>query len=1215
MAKKIMVDGNTAAAQVAFACSEVAAIYPITPSSPMAETCDELAAHAKTNIWGSVPSIVEMESEGGAAGAVHGSLTTGSLTTTFTASQGLLLMIPNMYKIAGELAPTVFHVSARSLACQGLCIFGDQGDVMACRQTGFAMLCSNSVQEAHDMAMVAHAATLKSKVPFLHFFDGFRTSHEVQKIDEIPIETIRAMIDEEYVEDFRRRALDPEHPTMRGTAQNPDINFQGRESCEKYYVKTPEIVQEYMDRFAKLTGRAYKLYDYVGAPDAEYVAIAMGSGCDTLHETVDALVKEGKKVGLVKVHLYRPFSMKDFVKAIPETVKCITVLDRTKEPGAIGDPLYLDACAAIGQAKQEGIVSFKYPKILAGRYGIGSKDFTPQMCASIFANMTKEQPLDHFVVGIVDDVSGRYLLGDESFVVPKGDRKECMFWGLGADGTVGANKNSIKIIGNYTENYAQGYFEYDSKKSGGVTISHLRFGSDMIRSPYFINSADFTACHCFPYLEKYDMLKAAKPGSVFLLASPYSAAEIWDHMPDEVEQAIIDKKLKFFVIDAAKIARENGMGTRTNTVLQTAFFKLSGIKLAKADGTELDPIQVLKDYAEKAYSKKGQEVVEMNWKCIEAASAAIEEVKYPAAPAGKLKMPAIVSDEAPEFVKKVSAKMIAQKGNDLPVSAIPDDGTWPTATTQWEKRNVAAFIPAWDPTKCIQCGQCSIICPHAAIRLKVYDGALLEGAPETFKSADAKTPKMKALGSKVTVQVAPEDCMGCKLCVVQCPMSKDKKDADGKTVPNPAPALKMVEQIPLRKSEAANWKFFLGLPDVDPAKLDTKQILDSQLKRPLFEFSGACAGCGETPYVKLLTQICGDRLLIANATGCSSIYGGNLPTTPYCQRADGKGPAWSNSLFEDNAQFGLGMRVSADKLHGFAMELVEKAIANEKTPAEMKACLEKIKAVDQYDAKGEGVEQMRALVKELKGYLKAGKEAGCALCGQLLAVADNLVRKSVWILGGDGWAYDIGYGGLDHVLASGKNVKVLVLDTEVYSNTGGQASKSTPIGAIAKFAASGKQQAKKNLGLMQMQYKNVYVAYVSMGANPAATVKAFNEAENYNGPAIIIAYAHCIEQGLNTATGPAHQKAAVDSVHFPLWRYNPDVSAQGKNGLTLDSADKSDTVSFAERALSKDCGENRFRQLVKMVGADKAKETLERAETSFKENYKLLSELAKLPQM
>ncbi len=1201
MAKKIMVDGNTAAAQIAFACSEVAAIYPITPSSPMAETCDELAAHCKTNIWGSIPSIVEMESEGGAAGAVHGSLTTGSLTTTFTASQGLLLMIPNMYKIAGELAPCVFHVSARSLACQGLCIFGDQGDVMACRQTGFAMLCSNSVQEAHDMAMVAHASTLESKVPFLHFFDGFRTSHEVQKIDEIPTEVIREMIDDKFVADFRRRALDPEHPTMRGTAQNPDINFQGRESCQKYYDATPAIVQKYMDKLAKLTGRAYRLYDYVGAADAEYVVVAMGSGCDTLHETVDALVKLGKKVGLLKVHLYRPFSMADFVKALPSTTKVVTVLDRTKEPGAIGDPLYLDVAAAIGQGIQDGVVSMKYPKILAGRYGIGSKDFTPQMCANVFANMEKDKPLDRYVVGIVDDVSGRYLLGDDAFVVPTGDRKECMFWGLGADGTVGANKNSIKIIGNYTQNYAQGYFEYDSKKSGGVTISHLRFGSDMIRSPYFINQADFTACHCFPYLEKYDMLKSAKKGSTFLLAAPYTAAEIWDHMPDEVERQIIDKQLKFYVINAAKIALENGMGTRTNTVLQTAFFKLSGIQLKTHEGTILDPVQTLKDYAEKAYSKKGQDVVEKNWKCIEAASAAIEEVKYPSAPAGKLKQPPAVAAEAPEFIQKVTAKMIAQKGNELPVSAIPDDGTWPTATTQWEKRNVAAFIPAWDPAACIQCGNCTAICSHAAIRMKVYGDADLQGAPATFKSADTKA-LTKPFGTKFTVQVAPEDCMGCELCVVKCPMA-----AKG--------ALKMVEQIPLRKQEAENWKFFLSLPEVDPAKLDTKKLLDSQLKRPLFEFSGACAGCGETPYVKLLTQICGDRLLIANATGCSSIYGGNLPTTPYCQRKDGRGPAWSNSLFEDNAQFGYGMRVSADKLQAYAFELLDKAIAGEKTPAEMKKVCEEIKATSQFDEKGQGVEKVRALVAQLKPMLQAGVEAGCQTCQALLGVADNIVRKSVWILGGDGWAYDIGYGGLDHVLAQGRNVKILVMDTEVYSNTGGQASKATPIGAVAKFAAAGKKQAKKNLGLMQMQYKNVYIAYVSMGANPAATVKAFNEAENYDGPALIIAYAHCIEQGLLTKTGPAHQKVAVDSVHFPLWRYNPDVSAQGKNGLTIDSKDMSATVSFSERALSKEMGENRFKQLVKIAGPDAAKAMLDKAEAGFKENYKLLTELAKLPEL
>ncbi len=1205
MANKIMVDGNTAVAKIAFACTEVAAIYPITPSSPMAESCDQFAALGRKNIWGSVPTIVEMESEGGAAGAVHGALTTGSLTTTFTASQGLLLMIPNMYKIAGELTPAVFHVSARSLACQGLCIFGDHGDVMACRQTGFAMLASNSVQEAHDLALIAHASTLEAKVPFLHFFDGFRTSHEVQKIEEIGEDTIRQMISDEAIADFRKRALDPEHPTMRGTAQNPDVNFQGRESCQKYYEATPAIVQENMTKLAALTGRTYHLFDYVGAADAEYVVVAMGSGCETLHETVEVLAAAGAKVGLVKVRLYRPFAAEAFVKALPATVKVITVLDRTKEPGGVGDPLYLDVVAAIGQGIQCGSAAFAQPKILGGRYGLGSKDFTPQMCKAVYDNMSAEKPLDHFVVGIVDDITGRYLLGDATFEVPTGGRKECMFWGIGADGTVGANKNSIKIIGSCTDNYAQGYFEYDSKKSGGVTISHLRFGPQVIRSPYFCNKADFTACHCFNYLEKYDVLAAAKPGSTFLLAAPYPAAQVWEHIPDEVEEVIIAKKLRFYVIDAAKIARANGMGTRTNTVLQTAFFKLSGIL------PEAEAIKELKAYAEKSYASKGMDVVQKNWQCIDAAIAAIEEVKYPNAPAGKLKKPALVAAAAPDFVKRVTAKMIAQKGNDLPVSAIPDDGTWPTATTQWEKRNVAAFIPEWDPSVCIQCGNCSVICPHAAIRMKVYKEEALANAPKDFKSAAPRLPKLKALGEKVTVQCAPEDCMGCTLCVVKCPMAQPKKDpVTGELKPNPKPALKMVPQLPLRETESKNWDFFLSLPEVDPTKLDMKMLLDSQLKQPLFEFSGACAGCGETPYIKLLTQICGDRLLIANATGCSSIYGGNLPTTPYCKRGDGRGPAWSNSLFEDNAEFGLGMRVSTEKLQAYAFELVDQMLANPTAPENIRAILTHIKSINQFDEKGVGVEEMRAAVAELKAAL-AAHDCNCVRKRRLLAVADNLVRKSVWIVGGDGWAYDIGYGGLDHVLASGRNVKVLVLDTEVYSNTGGQASKSTPKGAIAKFAASGKAQMKKNLGLMQLQYKNVYIAYVSMGANPAATVKAFQEAENYDGPALIIAYAHCIEQGLSTAEGLQHQKTAVDSLHFPLWRYNPALVEAGKNGFTLDSKDGG--LSFAAEALSKANGENRFRQLVKVAGEEKAKAILERTEEGFKSTYRLLQELAALP--
>jgi pyruvate-ferredoxin/flavodoxin oxidoreductase len=1211
MAKKIMVDGNQAAAEIAFACSEVAAIYPITPSSPMGEHADDWAAQKKTNIWGTVPRIMEMESEGGAVGAVHGSLATGALTTTFTASQGLLLMIPNMYKIAGELTPTVFHVSARSLACQGLCIFGDHSDVMACRQTGFAMLASNSVQEVHDMALIAHASTLEAKVPFIHFFDGFRTSHEVQKIDELPEETIRAMINDDYVAAFRKRALDPEHPTMRGTAQNPDVYFQGRESSNKYYEATPAIVQKYMDQFAKLTGRAYHLFDYVGAKDAKYVVVAIGSGAETLHETVEALVAAGKKVGLLKVRLYRPFDIKAMALALPATVKAITVLDRTKEPGSVGEPLYLDVCAALSEAIAKKIVAFKMPKLFAGRFGLGSKDFTPQLAKAVFDNMASKQPKDHFAAGIVDDVTGNYILADKKFVLSDEGRKECMFYGLGADGTVGANKNSIKIIGSHTDNYAQGYFEYDSKKSGGLTISHLRFGPKLIRSPYFCNKPDFVACSCFPYLEKYDMLSNAKKGATFLLASPYSAAEIWDHMPDEVEEQIIARKLKFYVINASAIALKTGMGTRTNTIMQTAFFHISGIIPPK------DAIQYLKDAAEHSYAKKGMDVVKKNWDCIDAAVAAIEEVKVPSKPAGKLRKPATVSDKAPAFVKDITAKMMEQKGNDLPVSAIPDDGTWPTSTTQWEKRNISAFIPTWNPAVCIQCGRCSLVCPHAAIRIKVYPAASLAGAPATFKSADAKSPKMKSLGEKVTIQIAPEDCTGCGLCAKTCPMSQGKPaknpdgtptlDAKGRPVitPNANPALKLVNQIPLRKPEAANWEFFLGLPEADASKLDTKQLLDSQLKRPLFEFSGACSGCGETPYVKLLTQLVGDRLLVANATGCSSIYGGNLPTTPYCQRTDGRGPAWANSLFEDNAEFGLGMRLSTDKLQGYALELIDKALASDKASAALKATCTTIKGIDQFAP--QGVEQMRAAVAQLKKELADGVKAGCPTCKNLLSVADDLVRKSVWVIGGDGWAYDIGYGGLDHVLASGLNVKVLVLDTEVYSNTGGQASKSTPMGAIAKFAASGKPAMKKNLGLMEMNYKNIYIAQVSIGANPAATVKAIAEADAYNGPALVICYAHCIEQGLATVNGLDRQKVAVDSGHFPLYRYNPALEEQGKNGLQLDS--KAPTISFAATATQ----ENRFKQLLQLN--PKAQEILQTAESKFKENYQLLTQLAALPKL
>ena len=1187
MAKKIMVDGNQAAAEVAFACSEVAAIYPITPSSPMGEWSDEWAAKGAKNLWGSVPHVIELQSEAGAAGAVHGALTTGALTTTFTASQGLLLMIPNMYKIAGELTPTVFHVTARALACQGLSIFGDQGDVMACRQTGFAMLASNSVQEVMDMATIAHAATLESRVPFLHFFDGFRTSHEVQKIDQVDRETIRAMIDEDLVAAHRARALNPEKPLLRGTAQNPDVNFQGRETVNPFYTATPAIVQACMDKFAKLTGRQYKLFDYVGAPDAEHVIVIIGSGAETVHETVEELNQKGEKLGVIKVRLYRPFDTKAFALAIPNTVKTLTVLDRTKEVGGVGEPLYTDVRTAIGEVMQYKLADIKsWIPTYGGRYGLGSKEFTPAMVKAVFDNAKQAKPMSNFAVGIKDDVTGLSIEGPTDFTLADEGRKECMFYGLGSDGTVGANKNSIKIIGEDTDNFAQGYFVYDSKKAGAITVSHLRFGPQLIRSPYLCTKPDFVACHNFSFLEKYDMLANIKPGGTFLLASPFEPEEVWENMPDEVEQQIIDKKLKFYVVNALKLDHELNLGGRINTVMQTAFFKISGIL------PEAEAIEALKKAAKKTYGKKGDAVVKMNWDAIDAAANAVKRVEYPAQPAGKFKKPAVVADEAPEFVKVVTAEIMAQRGDDLPVSKIPNDGTWPTATTQWEKRNIATEIPVWDPDTCIQCTQCSLVCPHASIRGKVYDPSCLKGAPETFKSVDAKGVIGKAFpGFKYTIQIAPEDCTGCGLCVQRCP-AKNKADPSKK-------AINMAPQFPLRAPEAANWKFFLGLPEADATKLNPTTIQGSQLKRPLFEFSGACAGCGETPYLKLLTQLAGDRLLIGNATGCSSIYGGNLPTTPYCTREDGRGPAWSNSLFEDAAEFAFGMRLTADKLNGYALELIDQLIAADKAPAALKAVAQKIKETDQKS--GEGIEAMRALVAELKKLI--GDGSCCATCKSLLSMADYLVRKSVWAVGGDGWAYDIGYGGLDHVLASGRNIKILVLDTEVYSNTGGQASKSTPLGAIAKFAASGKGQMKKNLGMISMTYKNIYVAQVSLGANPAATVKAFAEAEAYDGPAIIIAYSHCISHGIDMRTGMDNQKLAVDTGHFPLYRFNPDNVELGKNPLTIDS--KAPSKAFSEQAGV----EIRFKQLQKLAPEESARMVAE-ADRKFKAKYALLTKMA-----
>ncbi len=1180
MAEKIMIDGNEAAARIAFKCSEVCAIYPITPSSPMAEWCDEWASRKGKNIWGSTPHVIEMESEGGAAGAVHGALTTGALTTTFTASQGLLLMIPNMYKIAGELTPAVFHVSARALAYQGLSIFGDHSDVMSCRQTGFAMLAAASVQEVQDMALVAHASTLESRIPFVHFFDGFRTSHEVQKVDEVSEETIRAMIDDELVFQHRKRGLTPDRPTMRGTAQNPDVYFQGRETVNPFYTATPGIVQKNMDKLAKLTGRAYKLFDYVGAPDAESIIIAMGSGVDTAHETVNKLVEMGEKVGLVKVRLYRPFSVEAFAASLPSTVKTITVLDRVKEPGSIGDPLYLDVRTALGEAMESGLLKFaKYPKTLGGRYGLGSKEFTPAMIKGVFDNAKAATPKNHFAVGIVDDVSNLSIHYDPSFVLAHAGRKECMFYGLGSDGTVGANKNSIKIIGDETENFAQGYFVYDSKKAGGITVSHLRFGKEAIQSPYLCTNADFVACHNYSFVEKYDMLANIKKGGTFLLASPYTADEIWKHLPDEIEKQIIDKKLKFYVVDAVKLAHEMGMGGRINTIMQTAFFKIAEII------PEAEAIELLKKYAKKAYGKKGDDVVKQNWDAIEGASGAVFEVKYPATVTGGNKMPPIVPVEAPDFIQKITAEIIVQRGDNLPVSAIPNDGTWPVGTTQWEKRNIATEIPRWDPSVCIQCLTCSTVCPHAAIRGKIYEADKLAGAPETFKSADAKTKEFE--GKKFTLQVAPEDCTGCGACVHSCPMK-----AKG--------AIAMTEQIPLRDAEAKNFKFFLDIPEYDRAKLNLGTVKGSQLCRPLFEFSGACAGCGETPYVKLLTQLFGDRTIIANATGCSSIYGGNLPTTPYCTREDGRGPAWSNSLFEDNAQFGLGMYMTFEKFNGIALELCEKLIASDKAPAEMKAILAEIRDAKQITS--EEVETQRTRVASLKDKLA---KCDCSTCKQLFSLADYLVRKSVWVLGGDGWAYDIGYGGLDHVLASGKNVKVLVLDTEVYSNTGGQASKSTPLGAIAKFAAAGKPQQKKDLGMISMTYGNIYVAQIAMGSNTAQTVKAFNEAEAYDGPALIIAYSHCISHGIDMRTGMDNQKLAVDTGHFPLYRFNPDNKLQGKNPLTIDS--KPPSKGFADQAGV----EIRFKQLQKQ-DPEASKALVAEADKRFKAKYELLTKLAAL---
>ncbi|NEO54920.1 MAG: pyruvate:ferredoxin (flavodoxin) oxidoreductase [Okeania sp. SIO3B5] len=1165
-------DGNEAVARVAHKLNEVIAIYPITPSSPMGEWADAWSSQGTPNIWGTVPSVVEMQSEGGAAGAVHGSLQTGSLTTTFTASQGLLLMIPNLYKIAGELTCCVIHVAARSLAAQGLSIFGDHGDVMAARATGFGMLCSASVQEAHDLALISQTTTLEARLPFIHFFDGFRTSHEVQKIELLPEMVLREMIDDELVFAHRARGLTPDRPVLRGTAQNPDVYFQARESVNPFYTATPDIVQKAMDKFAELTGRQYQCFEYHGAADADRLIILMGSGCETVHETVDYLTANGEKVGVLKVRLYRPFDARRLVAALPETVKKIAVLDRTKEPGASGEPLYQDIVTALNEEWSGAM-----PKVVGGRYGLSSKEFNPAMVKSVFDNLSADKPKNHFTVGINDDLSHTSLPLDAGFSIEPDNVVRAMFYGLGSDGTVGANKNSIKIIGGETDNYAQGYFVYDSKKSGAVTVSHLRFGANPIRSTYLIDQANFVGCHQWSFLEKLDVLTSAANGSIFLMNSPYSADEVWQQLPVEIQEQIIRKNLKVYVINANKVASDSGMRGRINTVMQTCFFALANVLPRE------EAIAQIKKYIQKTYGKKGQEIVNMNLQAVDNTLDNLYEVKIPTEVSSTLHRLPPIPDTAPEFVRDVLGKMISREGDQLPVSALPCDGTYPTGTTQWEKRNVTQEIPAWDPDVCVQCGKCIMVCPHSVIRGKAYEETLLNNAPATFKSINVKDKDFA--GQKFTIQVAPEDCTGCGVCVDICP-------AKNKSMPS-RKAINMEAQLPLREQERENWDFFLGLPNPDRRSLHLDRIRQQQWQEPLFEFSGACAGCGETPYIKLVSQLFGDRSVVANATGCSSIYGGNLPTTPWAKNADGRGPAWSNSLFEDNAEFGLGFRLSLDKHSQFAAELLQKVAGSVGDNL--------VDAILNASQKSEAdIWEQRERVAQVKEKLQ-GVDSPEAK--QLLTLADYLVKKSVWIVGGDGWAYDIGFGGLDHVIASGRNVNILVMDTEVYSNTGGQSSKATPRAAVAKFAAGGKPSGKKDLGLIAMTYGNVYVASVAMGARDEHTLKAFLEAEAYEGPSLIIAYSHCIAHGINMTTAMSNQKALVESGRWLLYRYNPDLVQKGKNPLQLDMRSPKKPVGESMYQ------ENRFKMLTKSKPAD-AKELLAQAQEDVNTRYAMYEYLA-----
>lgn len=1171
--KMKMMDANEACSSVAHRMNEVCVIYPITPSSPMGEWADAWSAAKQKNLWGVIPEVQEMQSEAGAAGACHGSLQAGALTTTFTASQGLLLMIPNMYKIAGELMPFVMHVAARSLAYHALSIYGDHSDVMGCRQTGFAMLCSNSVQEAHDMAAIAQTATLRSRVPFLHFFDGFRTSHEIKKIKLLSDDDLRAMLKEVNYKFNAEHALRPENPVIRGTAQNPDVFFQGREAANVYYDKVEGIVQEEMDKFAKISGRQYHVVDYVGAEDAENIIVVMGSGAETVEEAIEYLNAHGAKLGVLKVHLYRPFPTESFLKALPKTVKTVSVLDRTKESGSLGEPLYLDVVTALSQAFSNGKLA-SLPKIYGGRYGLSSKEFTPAMAKAVFDNAVSAAPINGFTVGINDDLTHKSLAYDAKFDVEPDDVVRAVFFGLGADGTVGANKNSIKIIAEDAGKYGQGYFVYDSRKSGSMTTSHLRFSDNPIRSAYLITSADFVACHQFQFMNKVDILRIAKDGATFLLNAPYKADEVWEHLPIEVQEEILAKHLKLYTINAVEVARATGMGQRINTVMQTCFFAISNI-LPKDEA-----IAQIKAAIKKTYSKKGDAIVQKNYAAVDASLEHLFEVSYPDHVTSTFHRQAPVPADAPKFVQGLTATLIADNGDSIKTSDLQEvvDGTWPTATTQYEKRCIATEVPVWDANTCIQCGKCSIVCPHGVIRMKVASEEELKNAPATLKTADYKGKEFA--GKKFMLQISPEDCTGCGVCVTACP-AKNKENPE-------LHAINMEHIENHLEEEKANWKFFETLPYVKRTEVAKNLPKTTQMIQPLFEFSGACAGCGETPYIKLLTQLFGDRMVVANATGCSSIYSGNLPTTPYCKDEKGHGPAWANSLFEDNAEFGLGMRISIDHEEVTAKTLLESM------KSELGEVAEKILSNPQ--SNDMEIDVQRDNVAALRAKLAAMNSEEAK---HLSEIADYLIKKSVWIIGGDGWAYDIGFGGVDHVIASGRNVNILVVDTGVYSNTGGQQSKATPMGASAKFATAGKELPKKDLAMIAMSYGNVYVAQVAMGANDMQVIKAMNEAEAYDGPSLIIAYCPCINQGLNMADGLAHQKNAVETGSWPLFRFNPLNETAGKAPLTLDS--KAPSKPLAEFMSS----ETRF-QVVNKMNPARYEELLEKAQKNVNDKHTLL---------